>query len=126
MFRIILYVAAGSSVGGVARYLSQHAVQKYFPSSFPWGTLAVNITGCFLIGLIYALSEKGNVLSPEVRILLATGFCGGFTTFSAFAFENTRLINDGQYLYTGLYIAASVILGILAVYLGALLIRLMS
>jgi fluoride exporter len=124
MYRIIFYVAAGSSIGGVARYLSQQFVQKYFPSSFPWGTLSVNVIGCFLIGIIYALAEKGEVMSPEMRILLATGFCGGFTTFSSFAYENIKLIQDGEYFYTLLYIVASVIVGILAVYLGALLTKL--
>ena len=88
MYRILFYVAAGSSVGGVARYLSQQFVLKHFPSSIPLGTLSVNIIGSFIIGIIYALSEKNNVLSDEMRILFATGFCGGFTTFSSFAYEN--------------------------------------
>jgi fluoride exporter len=124
MLRIILYVAAGSSAGGVTRYLSQQFVQKHFPSSIPFGTLAVNIIGCFLIGMIYGVGEKGQVMSPEMRILLATGFCGGFTTFSSFAFENMKLMQDGEYFYMAFYIAASVVIGFLAVFLGALLIKL--
>jgi fluoride exporter len=124
MLRIILYVITGSSVGGVARYLSQQFVQKHYPSSIPFGTMAVNIIGCFIIGMVYGVGEKGEVLSPEMRILLATGFCGGFTTFSSFAFENMKLIQDGEYFYMAFYIAASVVLGFLAVYLGALLIKL--
>jgi fluoride exporter len=124
MLRIILYVITGSSVGGVARYLSQQFVQKHYPSSIPFGTMAVNIIGCFIIGMVYGVGEKGEVLSPEMRILLATGFCGGFTTFSSFAFENMKLMQDGEYFYMAFYVAASVVLGFLAVYLGALLIKL--
>ncbi len=123
MTRSLILVGAGSFAGGVARYLTQLLVQKYYPSSFPFGTLFINITGCFIIGVIYALADKGNLLSPGMRLLLATGFCGGFTTFSSFAFENISLLRDGEFFYTSLYILLSVIIGLLAVYLGILLIK---
>ena len=123
MTRSLILVGAGSFAGGVARYLTQLLVQKYYPSSFPFGTLFINITGCFIIGVIYALADKGNLLSPGMRLLLATGFCGGFTTFSSFAFENISLMRDGEFFYTSLYILLSVIIGLLAVYLGILLIK---
>lgn len=123
MIKAILIVGAGGFVGSVARYLSQLLVSKNFPSSFPWPTFAVNIVGCFIIGIVYALSAKGNLISPEIRLLLATGFCGGFTTFSSFAFDNVNLLQEGNFLYAFIYIAISVLLGILAAYAGAFLVR---
>jgi fluoride exporter len=124
MTRSLILVGFGSCIGGIARYLSQLFVQKHYPSSLPWGTLSVNITGCFMIGIIYALADRGNILSPAIRLLLATGFCGGFTTFSSFAYENISLIRDGEFFYTSLYILLSVVVGLLAVYLGILIIKL--
>lgn len=94
-----------------------------YPFTFPLGTFIVNTTGCLLIGLFYALSEKGNLLTPEWRLALTTGLCGGFTTFSTFAYENMNLLRTGDYLYFGLYILASVALGIAAVYLGIITIK---
>ena len=119
-------IGAGSCIGGICRYLCQQFVQKHYPSSIPLGTLSVNVIGCFIIGIIYALADKGNILSPAMRLLLATGFCGGYTTFSSFAVENISLIRDGEFFYTGLYIALSVIIGFAAVYLGILFIKVIS
>ena len=123
MGRILIIVGTGGFIGTVARYLSQQFFQKHFPSSFPFGTMWVNIAGCFLVGLIYALAEKGNILTPEWRLFLATGICGGYTTFSAFAFENTSLLRDGQILYAAIYVGVSVVAGILAAWLGTLFIK---
>jgi fluoride exporter len=123
MTRSLLLVGLGSCIGGISRYLSQLLVQKHYPSSFPFGTLSVNITGCFFVGIIYALADRGNIMSPATRLLLATGFCGGFTTFSSFAFENISLLRDGEFLYTSMYILLSVVFGLVAVYLGILLIK---
>jgi CrcB protein len=123
MSKILLLVGVGGALGSIARYLSQQAVLKFYPSSFPFGTLAVNITGCFIIGLVYAFTEKGNLLSPEWRIFLATGFCGGFTTFSSFAYENIVMLRDGELLYTFLYVAASIIVGFLAAYLAVFIVK---
>jgi CrcB protein len=85
----------------------------------------VNISGCFLIGIFYALGEKGNILSPQARLLLVTGFCGGFTTFSTFAFENMTLLRIGDSFYFLLYAIGSVVLGIAAVYIGNLFIKIL-
>ncbi|TAM96922.1 MAG: fluoride efflux transporter CrcB [Chitinophagaceae bacterium] len=123
MSKMILLVGAGGAVGSVARFLSQQMIARYYPSSFPWGTLIVNIVGCFIIGIVYAFGEKGNLLSPEMRLLLATGFCGGFTTFSTFAYENISLMREGELLYTFLYIAASIIIGFLAAYIGIFVVK---
>jgi CrcB protein len=118
MSRILIIIGTGGFIGSIARYLSQQFFQKHFPSSFPFGTLWVNLTGCFIIGFIYGLSEKGNLLTPEWRLFLATGICGGFTTFSTFAFENIGLLRDGEYLYFSLYTVGSVAGGIIAAFIG--------
>lgn len=123
MGKMILLVGAGGCLGSIARFVSQQLISRYYPSSFPWGTLFVNVLGCFIIGVIYALSEKGSLLSPEWRLLLATGFCGGFTTFSSFAYENVALIRDGEFLYTFIYIAASLLIGLVGAYLGILIVK---
>lgn len=124
MNRIILLVGIGGFIGSVSRYYSQQIITRFFPSSLPFGTLAINVAGCFLIGVIYAFSEKGNILTPEWRLFLATGFCGGFTTFSTFSFESIQLINDGEWLYVSLYVTFSVFIGFIATYLGMSLIKL--
>ncbi len=121
--KTMLIVFAGSGFGGVARYAVQTWVLKMYPSSFPLGTFIVNILGCLLIGLFYSLSEKSNMLTPEWRLALTTGLCGGFTTFSAFAYENMNLLKTGDYINMGLYITGSVLLGIAAVFAGAFIIK---
>lgn len=124
MIRNLLLIALGGSIGSISRYLSQQFVQNYYPSSIPLGTLFVNISGCFLIGMIYALSAKGNIISPELRLFLATGFCGGFTTFSTFAYENVTMILDGEFFYTAIYLLTSVIIGFGAAHAGILFTKL--
>jgi len=113
MIRNLLLVALGGAVGSVGRYL----VSKCFEGTFPWGTLTVNLLGSLLIGFLVGLVAKGT-LSPEMKLLLVTGFCGGFTTFSTFANESFTMMKAGDALLTAVYIGASVVLGILAVYLG--------
>ncbi|HUM45912.1 MAG TPA: fluoride efflux transporter CrcB [Chitinophagales bacterium] len=123
MNKIVLIIGLGGFIGTVARYLSQQLVYKYYPVTFPYGTLAVNLLGCFLIGIFYALSERGNVLTPEWRMFLTTGFCGGFTTFSAFTLESVQLITHRDYLYFLIYAVASVVLGITATFAGTWMIK---
>jgi CrcB protein len=121
--RNILLIGTAGGVGSIFRYLCQKYLYAWYPHPFPFGTFAVNLLGCFLIGLFYSLSERGNLLSPEWRLMLVTGFCGGYTTFSTFAYENITLLRRGDFLYFGLYAAGSVLLGILFTYLGMILIR---
>jgi fluoride exporter len=116
--RILLLIGAGGFIGSVARYLTQQGISKILPIVFPFGTFIVNITGCFLIGVLYAFSDRNNVLSNEWRLFLTTGFCGGFTTFSTFSMESYSLIREEQYFYFALYAGLSVVLGILATFLG--------
>lgn len=108
----------GGFIGTVARYLSQQLVYRFYPAIFPMGTLAVNVIGCLLIGIIYVFSERGNLLSPEWRLFLTTGICGGFTTFSTFSYESVQLLNEGEYSYVTVYAVASVVLGVLATLFG--------
>jgi fluoride exporter len=123
LWKDILFVGLGGGVGSIARFLCQRGVYAFYPHAFPFGTLVVNITGCFIIGLLFGLIEKGALLRPELRMLLVTGFCGGFTTFSAFAAENIQLLKDGRVLYFFIYIMASVVLGILATFTGIALFK---
>lgn len=123
MNKIIFLIGIGGFIGSIFRYYLQHIISRFFPTLFPLGTLAVNILGCLVIGLIYGLSERGNVLSPEWRLFLATGLAGGFTTFSTFSIESIQLIKDGQWFSVSLYIAISVIVGIMATFLGLIIIK---
>jgi CrcB protein len=126
MLRSLLYVGIGSCIGGISRYLLQQFIQNRYPSSIPLGTLSVNIIGCFIIGIIYGVASKGDLLSPEARLLLATGFCGGFTTFSSFAYENVNMVLEGEFFYPFLYILISVVIGFGAVHAGILSVKIIS
>jgi CrcB protein len=121
--RILLLIGTGSFIGGVLRYSISQFVQTKFLSAFPFGTLGVNILGCFAIGIVFALSEKTN-MSPELRLFLATGICGGFTTFSAFSNETYSLMRDGQLFYASAYITSSVLFGLFATFIGYSLLKL--
>lgn len=121
--KILLAVGAGSFIGGVLRYLLTLFIQTRATFAFPFGTLGVNIIGCFLMGLIFALMAKGD-MSAEWRPFLATGILGGFTTFSAFSLEAVSMLQAAQYGQAILYIAASVLLGLLATFIGMWLVRL--
>ena len=121
--RILLTIGAGSFIGGIMRYLLSYIIQGRFMSTFPFGTLAVNILGCFLIGLIFGLNERGNI-PLEWRLFLATGILGGFTTFSAFSNESIALLRNGQIWFAFAYIASSVFIGLFATFTGILFIKL--
>lgn len=122
--KVLFLVGLGGFLGSVARYLTQQGVGKWMPVIFPYGTLTVNIAGSLIIGIIYGLMDRSSLLSPEWRIFLATGFCGGFTTFSTFSYETLTLIRDGEYAFAGLYVGGSFIVGLLAVIAGITLTRL--
>ena len=118
MFRIALIVGSGGFIGTIARYFSQIFLQRFFQTLFPVGTFTVNIIGSFIIGLVYMFSEKSNILTPEIRLFLTVGFCGGFTTFSSFSYNIVTLIKDYGINYVLFYSIGSVVLGMLAVYAG--------
>lgn len=122
--KILIAIGAGSFIGGISRYLLAQFVQTKFFTSFPFGTLTVNIVGCFLIGIVYALADRGN-LSESWRLFLATGLLGGFTTFSAFSGETLAMIRDGQFFYASAYVAVSVILGLIFTFIGISIIKLL-
>ena len=124
MLRTLLIVGIGGFLGSISRYLSQVVAGKIFSSGFPAGIFIVNIVGCLLIGIVYALSERGNLLTAEMRLFLAVGFCGGFTTFSTFSYDNLMLLKDGSVGLLLINTFGSVALGMLAVYAGIVLIRL--
>lgn len=111
-----LIVMAGGAVGSLARYMVSTGALSYFPPRFPFGTLLVNVTGCFLIGVLSPMLSS----HPNLRLLFVVGFLGGYTTFSAFALETYMSVRSGN-VFTGLLnIIASVTLGYLAVWLGAI------
>ena len=115
-----LLIALGSALGGVARHWCGLAVAERFGASFPWGTLLVNVTGSFLIGCIAALTDDRQA-AQGAREFLMIGVLGGYTTFSAFSLQSLSLLRDGRLAAAGGYIAASLVLCLLAVGLGYLL-----
>lgn len=115
---MLWYIAVGSAVGGVSRYLLGGAIQRLMGTAFPAGTLVINITGSFLLGAIIRFAMDTPAISPEVRALLTIGLCGGYTTFSTFSFETAAMLEDGEWSRAALYIVASVGLSLLATFLG--------
>jgi len=119
----LFVIGLGSAIGGICRYLAQVYIGKYTTLTFPVGTLVVNLTGCFLIGILFGLSGKYAWMTMEWRLFLITGICGGYTTFSSFSLESLNLLRQGNFLYFSLYILGSVAVGILATVAGISLIR---
>lgn len=112
MLNNILLVGLGGGIGSILRYLLQRTLNL----SFPYGTLLANITGCLLIGLLWGLFTKN--IDEQRRLLLVTGFCGGFTTFSSFTYEGVQMMMDNRWFSFAVYTALSVLLGLLATYFG--------
>ena len=113
----LFFVAVGGAAGAVARYGVSGWVYTRFSDSFPWGTLAVNVLGSLLLGFFIAYVES-SVVSPELRRAVTIGFLGAFTTFSTFAYESVALMEDGEWLRAGGYVAGSLVLGVGAVLAG--------
>jgi CrcB protein len=109
----ILWIALAGGAGSVARYLLDGAIQKRLGPSFPYGILAVNMIGCFLIAVVMQAGLAHPLLSPETRIIIATGFLGGFTTYSTFNYETMRYLQEGQW-FVGLGYLAATMVGCLA------------
>jgi CrcB protein len=116
MIKQLILVGLGGGAGSIMRFLVSKIT--FAQSSFPWATFVVNITGCFLIGLLIGLSVKYQFLDANMRLLLVTGFCGGFTTFSTFSAENVYLYQTGNYFSLASYALLSVIVGFAAVFCG--------
>ena len=112
-----LLVFLGGGLGSSLRFFVSKALNPYIQHFF-LGTFVVNIIGCLLIGCILGFSAKNNILSENYTLLLATGFCGGFTTFSTFAFEKYSLLKSGEFLYFSIYLTSSIAVGVFAVSLG--------
>jgi CrcB protein len=120
--KLILFIGLGSFIGGVLRYLLSQFIQAKFLSTFPFGTLSINILGCLVIGVVVALSDRTS-LAPEWRLFLATGFCGGFTTMSAFSNETFSMLREGQLWNAWAYVLASLILCVVATFIGFIIPR---
>jgi CrcB protein len=119
----ILFVGLGGAVGSVLRYLTHVITMKHYAASFPLATFMVNFAGCFIAGMFFGLISQETSEAQNLKLLLITGFCGGFTTFSAFALENVRLVNSGNTTTAVLYTIASIAAGLLAVWIGLLITR---
>jgi CrcB protein len=120
---MIWAIAIGAAVGGVSRYYLSTAVHQRFGVAFPWGTLLINVTGSLLLGFIMAYASNAPSMSAELRALLTTGFCGGYTTFSTYSFETATLLEDGQYERAGAYALGSILLALAATFCGFMLAR---
>jgi CrcB protein len=118
-----LWIALGAVVGASARYSLSGFVTRLLPSSFPYGTLIINITGSLLLGFFLAWTSEQVLIDPRWRLLIAIGFCGSYTTFSSYAFETFALGEQGQWLLMGLNVIASNLLCLISVVAGAALAR---
>ena len=114
----ILLVGLGGAFGSISRYLGQKYLSQLYPHAFPIGTFVVNVLGCFLIGLFFGLASRYEYFTPALRLLVMAGFCGGFTTFSAFTLEGMQLLNEQRFLIFTLYFALSVLFGLIATFTG--------
>ena len=118
MIKSVLIVGIGSFIGGALRYLISTLFKQFCTQGFPWGTLLVNLMGCFIFGAIFALFSKYSSTSHPWCLLLTTGLCGGFTTFSTFAYESVLMLQQGNLSGFISYIATSLIAGISVFALG--------
>ncbi len=109
----IFLIALFGAIGTLARYGLQGVVQIRMGGAFPYGTLLVNLSGCFLLGLIGQLTMNRILISPDMRMAIAVGFFGGYTTFSSFGWETAKMQEDGEWLRASTYIGASMIAGLL-------------
>ncbi|MGM0376244.1 MAG: fluoride efflux transporter CrcB [Bacteroidota bacterium] len=123
MVKALLIAGLGGFVGTVFRFLITRYIQETYLSVFPWGTFVVNVLGSLLIGIFFGISEKGDLLSPEWRIFLTVGICGGFTTFSSLSNDAFLLMQNKEWLRFIIYPTVSFFFGLVAVFLGRSLIK---
>ncbi len=120
----VLLVMLGGSIGALSRYGVSLLAVKLFGTRFPWGTLMVNLAGCFLIGLAFALAERGSgVMNPSIRLFFVTGYLGGLTTFSTYALETTNAVSAQSSMVAVFNFAANNLLGVALVLLGMWVVR---
>ena len=122
LYQSLLLVGLGGFLGSGARFLVSIGTARWLPGYFPYGTFLVNIIGCFLIGILYGLWGK-DLISGSGSRLWITGFCGGFTTFSSFSYDGILLLEEGRWGMFGGYALGSVVVGLLATYLGLMMVR---
>ncbi|MFY7757338.1 MAG: fluoride efflux transporter CrcB [Flavobacterium stagni] len=116
--KTLIFVGIGGAIGSILRYLTGIYFQKMDSGNFPLATFIANAIGCLLIGLFMGYLTKNNLVDSQLKWFLVTGFCGGFTTFSTFGYENIQLVQQQQYLLALTYTLVSVCVGITAVFLG--------
>lgn len=121
MFKLMLLAGAGGFVGTCCRFLTNKLYLSCFKTTLPLATFTVNILGCFILGLILGSLNKAGIVSPRLNAFLVVGFCGGFTTFSTFSYEAFNLGTNGEIFTSLLYMGVSMLLGLLAVWLGLII-----
>ena len=118
MFKTILFIAIGGAIGSILRFLTTVLVSKFWSNHFPLATFMVNVGGCFLIGISMGFLTKHALDNSNLKWFLVTGFCGGFTTFSAFGIENVTLLQNNNTILAFAYMAVSILISLFAVWLG--------
>lgn len=119
----LLLVGAGGLLGSIARYALGMIIHRIIPGNFPAATFAANMIGCFLIGIFYGCADRFSWFVPDIRIFLTAGFCGGFTTFSSFSYENIKLLEAEQYLTFAVYACGSFVAGLISTFIGLALLK---
>lgn len=116
-----MIVGLGGFIGTIARFVISRYFQLSYASVFPWAILLVNVAGCLLIGIVYGLTDRGNLLTPEIRLFLTVGICGGFTTFSTFSDDAFLLLRQQEFIRFAFYTSGNFFLGLLAIYAGRII-----
>jgi CrcB protein len=124
MWQKLAWIALAGAAGTLSRYALGGLVQKYCGERFPWGTLAINASGCLLFGIVWGLAEERLVISPEARFIILTGFMGAYTTFSTFAFETGAMLRDSEWLLAAGNLLGQNVLGLVCIFLGFAISRL--